>query len=349
MAKKKIKVLFHGFGRIGRSIFRKIISDKNFDVVGINEINPDPNNIAYTHNYSTLVTSNPKKFGIIRYKNKKFYIKNTSFNYYNKSQVHDLYFIKEKYDIIIDTTGRGDNGKDWKSFVKKKKNIKVLFTFHHPVSEFLMVIGANENKLKKQYQLISSSICDVVAIAPYLKLLDKHFKIISGHITTVHPVLSYQNLLSNKSISWSSPGNTYSHYALGRAAINNLIPKPTSVLKTMKPSIDTFDMNRLRCFSFRVPTQIVGSSDINLIFEKNFSVKSINQLLIKSSKNQKFKIFSTNSEPKVSIDYFNDEHSLIYDIPWSSKVGNLFHSVIWYDNENGYSARAVDNLKLIFS
>ena len=61
MAKKKIKVLFHGFGRIGRSIFRKIISDKNFDVVGINEINPDPNNIAYTHNYSTLVTSNPKK------------------------------------------------------------------------------------------------------------------------------------------------------------------------------------------------------------------------------------------------------------------------------------------------
>ena len=71
--------------------------------------------------------------------------------------------------------------------------------------------------------------------------------------------------------------------------------------------------------------------------------------LIKSSKNQKFKIFSTNSEPKVSLDYFNDEHSLIYDIPWSSKVGNLFHSVIWYDNENGYSARAVDNLKLIFS
>ena len=82
---------------------------------------------------------------------------------------------------------------------------------------------------------------------------------------------------------------------------------------------------------------------------KNFSVKSINELLLKSSKNQKFKIFSTNSEPKVSLDYFNNEHSLIYDIPWSSKVGNLFHSVIWYDNENGYSARAVDNLKLIFS
>ena len=65
-------------------------------------------------------------------------------------------------------------------------------------------------------------------------------------------------------------------------------------------------------------------------------------------KKQKFKVFSINDEPKVSLDYFNDEHSLIYDIPWSSKTGNLFHSVIWYDNENVYSSRVVDNLKIIF-
>ena len=347
MANKKIKVLFHGFGRIGRSIFRKIISDNKFDIIGINEINPDPKNIAYTHNYSSIVTSNPKRYGKLQYKNKSFYIKNKSISYYNISEVKNLNTIKEKYDVLIDTTGRGNNSKDWKTFIKKK-NVKVLFTFHHPVSEFLMVIGANENKFNKKYKLISSSICDVVAIAPYLKLLDKHFKIVCGHITTVHPVLSYQNLLSNKSISWNSPGNTYSHYALGRAAINNLIPKPTSVLKTMKPSIDTFDTNILRCFSYRVPTQIVGSSDINLVFKKNFSVKQINQILEKEVKKQRFKIFSINEEPKVSLDYFNDEHSLIYDLPWSSKTGNLFHSVIWYDNENGYSSRAVDNLKIIF-
>lgn len=347
MAYKKIKVLFHGFGRIGRSIFRKIISDKKFDIVGINEINPDPKNIAYTYNYSSIVTSNPKKFGKLEYKNNSFFIKNKSLNYYNIPEVKNLNSIKKRYDILIDTTGRGNNSKDWKLFIKKK-DVKVLFTFHHPVSEFLMVIGANEKKFNNKYKLISSSICDVVAIAPYLKLLDKHFKIICGHITTVHPVLSYQNLLSNKSISWNSPGNTYSHYALGRAAINNLIPKPTSVLETMKPSIDTFDTKILRCFSYRVPTQIVGSSDINLVFKENFSVKQINQIIKKEVNKQKFKIFSINDEPKVSLDYLNDEHSLVYDLPWSSKTGNLFHSVIWYDNENGYSSRVVDNLKIIF-
>ena len=116
----------------------------------------------------------------------------------------------------------------------------------------------------------------------------------------------------------------------------------------MKPSIDTFDTNILRCFSYRVPTQIVGSSDINLVFKKKFSVKLINQILEKEAKKQRFKIFSINEEPKVSLDYFNDEHSLIYDLPWSSKTGNLFHSVTRYDNENGYSSRVVDNLKIIF-
>ncbi len=345
---KQIKVIFHGFGRIGRSIFRQICTDKKFVIIGINEINPDPKNISYTYNFDSIVRSNLKKYGQIKFENKKFKLKNKSFNYYNFSRVEELKKIPHKYDVIIDSTGTSNNGSLWKKLIKLKKNIKIIFTFHHPVSEYLMVIGANEKKYNKKFRLISSSICDVVAIAPYLKLLDEKFKIVSGHITTVHPILSYQNLLSNKSISWSSPGNTYSHYSLGRSALNNLIPKPTSILATMKPSIDTFNVSKLKCFSYRVPTQIVGSSDINLVFQKDFSIDKINRTIYTEIKKQKYKIFSTNDEPKVSIDYLNDKHSLIYDKPWSSKSGKLFHSVIWYDNENGYSARVLDNLKIIF-
>ena len=325
---KKIKLIFHGFGRIGRSIFRKVASNKKFQIVGINEINPDPKNIAYTYNFGSLVKNNPKKYGKIEYKNKKFYLKGKHFNYYNYYSPDELIKIKDKCDVIIDSTGVSDNSQNWRKLISKKQNLKILFTWHHPISEFLMAIAANENKLKKKYKFISSSICDVVAIAPYLKFLDENFKIVNGHITTVHPILSYQNLLTNKSISWSSPGNIYSHYSLGRSALNNLIPKPTSVLETMKPSIDTFDVNRLKCFSYRVPTHIVGSSDINLVFEKNFTVNEINKLIEKKSKNQKFKIFSINAEPKVSLDYFDNEHSFIYDKPWSSKSGKLFHSVL---------------------
>ena len=57
-------------------------------------------------------------------------------------------------------------------------------------------------------------------------------------------------------------------------------------------------------------------------------INEINKLIEKKSKNQKFKIFSINAEPKVSLDYLDNEHSFIYDKPWSSKSGELFHSVL---------------------
>jgi len=66
-------------------------------------------------------------------------------------------------------------------------------------------------------------------------------------------------------------------------------------------------------------------------------------------KNQKFKIFDINFLPKVSSDYYTNEHSLIYDHNWTSKSGNMLHVVIWYDNENGYSSRVVDQINVIRS
>ena len=49
-----IRVGINGLGRIGRAIFRVNQLKKYFDVVVINDINPDIDNIAYTLNYDTL-------------------------------------------------------------------------------------------------------------------------------------------------------------------------------------------------------------------------------------------------------------------------------------------------------
>ena len=45
---KKIKVGLNGLGRIGRHIFKMCVNDPSIELVGINEINPDLNNWAYT-------------------------------------------------------------------------------------------------------------------------------------------------------------------------------------------------------------------------------------------------------------------------------------------------------------
>ena len=50
----KIKVGLNGLGRIGRNIFKMCINDPLIEIVGINEVNPDLNNWAYTLNYDSI-------------------------------------------------------------------------------------------------------------------------------------------------------------------------------------------------------------------------------------------------------------------------------------------------------
>ena len=50
---KKIRVGINGFGRIGRAIYRINHELKAFDVVVINDVNPDIQNICYSLKYDS--------------------------------------------------------------------------------------------------------------------------------------------------------------------------------------------------------------------------------------------------------------------------------------------------------
>ncbi len=62
---KKIKVAINGLGRIGRHIFKMCIDHSHIELVGINEINPDLNNWAYTLNYDSIYGQSKKKSEVI--------------------------------------------------------------------------------------------------------------------------------------------------------------------------------------------------------------------------------------------------------------------------------------------
>ena len=48
-----MKILLNGVGRIGKAILKQLVSDKNFEIVMINEINPYVKNIVYSINYDS--------------------------------------------------------------------------------------------------------------------------------------------------------------------------------------------------------------------------------------------------------------------------------------------------------
>lgn len=344
-----MKIGLNGVGRIGRHVARNILSDDRFELVHINDINPDLGNIAYTFNYDTLYGSSEKLFtasdsGLLF--NKRKHIKTT-----HEVSSEEVDWESSGVDIIIDASGVFDNVLASRKLIVEKKVKKVLITHSPSNVDFTLVLGANEKDYDHlEHNLVATSICDATAIAPVLKVVEEEFGIMSGSVTTLHPWLNYQNLLDGPASSWSHPGEVYHHYALGRAVDGNLIPKPTTALSATFKVLPKLNPENFLSFSYRTPTAIVGSADITLSISRETTSEEVKQIFSNYEDHFEWPIMRGNCDPLVSLDFKGSEYSAVVDHRWTSVAGGkLLKLVLWYDNEYGYSKRVFDQLKYIVS
>ena len=248
---------------------------------------------------------------------------------------------------MIDSSGVDNNVILSKKILSKKLS-KVIIT-HSPDKhiDFTMIFGVNEQNFNnKKHNIISSSICDASALAPVLSEIEKIYGIQNGYVTTLHPRLSYQNLLDGSLKSVSNPGHSWKNYSLGRDSISNLIPKKTTAVKAVTKCLKSLN-GKISGISFRVPTSIVCASDITLKLNKNTNKKELTNHFKRLSQTKK-NIFEYQEDSLVSMDYLGTTKSVIIDANFIEVLGsNLIKMVIWYDNEWGYSNRVVDIAKFV--
>lgn len=340
-----MRVGINGFGRIGRAVYRVNLSKKGFDVPVVNDINSDCNNIAYLLNYDTTYGGLKNKFTA----NGNFIQSaDASVTLSCTPLIDEVDWNSFGVDIVIDASGVKDNLLRAKNVIEKNASVKKILITHSPEEvEYTMVIGANEEGLKLFHNIISTSICDATAMAPVLKLIYGNFPVKGASITTVHPLLSYQNVLDGASVSWSNPQHIYSHYPLGRSVFDNIIPKPTtSVEATCK--VLGLDHTKIAQFSYRTPTTIVASADITLFLGEDTTTERVIDLFARAERAQKQNIIHISEEPLVSLDYKGSEYSAIIDSRWLSVTnGNILKIVLWYDNEWGYASRVCDQVRIL--
>ncbi|MCL2399035.1 MAG: hypothetical protein FWC91_04720 [Defluviitaleaceae bacterium] len=342
-----MRIGINGFGRIGRAIFRINMRDKIFDVPVINDINPDINNVAYMINYDTTYGSLQDSFTAVdgSIKNKtcdvsvccKQYIDHVDWNSFG-------------VDYVIDASGIKENLLRANTVLEKNPSVKKVFITHSPDEvDFTMVIGANENNLDvSKHNVISTSICDATAIAPILKLISENFELAGGAITTVHPLLTYQNVLDGEVTSWFDPNMIYSHYPLGRSVFDNIIPKPTTAIAAVFKVLPQTGIPDIASFSYRTPTTIVASADITLFTQNNTELEDVKKVLYDFEQKQSYKIIQNSEQPLVSLDYKMCEYSAVVDHRWLSVTGGkTLKLILWYDNEWGYASRVIDQITYV--
>ena len=343
-----LNVGINGFGRIGRAIFRINLKNNVFNVVAINDTNPSNENLCYMLKYDST-------YGILdaEIDNEKDFINinNCSIRTFHEKNISKVPWEKHEVDVVIDASGVYEN-LNFKDKLKDKGIIHQIVT-NTPDSENIdkyVILGVNEkNVFEDSNFLISSGICDANAVAPVLNILNTEYEIEHGFLTTLHPWLSYQNLLDGPSRSFAYPGTIIENFALGRSSINAMIPKTTSAIRASEKVLKYLE-NKFQSLSFRVPTAIVSTADISVKLKKNTTKDEIVELFNNMVLNQKLNIIKNNYEPLVSTDFIGSESSAIIDQRWTQfNDSNYLKLILWYDNEWAYGSRVVDLVNILSS
>jgi len=336
-----MRVGINGFGRIGRAITRINLQRGVFDLVAVNDINPDIHNLAYLLKYDSTYGRLPCTV-IVR--GCALEISGQSpIRAYQCNTIDAVPWGAHGVDVVIDASGIEHNLRLIPGL--KAQAVRHCVLTNAPDGEYVdkfVVIGVNEECITCDDFVLSASICDAAAFVPVIDLIERHFGVQYGSVTTLHPWLSYQRLLDGPSFSYADPGSIHSAYALGRASTMSLIPKTTSCLTASAKVLPGID-RKFVSLSYRVPTAIVSSADITAKLGSDPSRDDVVGVFEEAQRRQRYPVIFNNYEALVSVDFAGFEYSAIVDHRWTMLHGDAqLKLVLWYDNEWGYGSRIVD-------
>ena len=344
-----MNIAINGFGRIGRVLARQIYESKNINLILINDIIPSIKNIAYLLKYDSTYGRFPYE---IICKEKELEINKKKTLYSTKKNIYKINYKNKKIDVLIDSSGVEENINLAKKLIKEKKIKYYIFTMSSDLIDKEIIFGLNDKLIKKS-KVFSASICDSNAISHFLNYFKKKYQIISGSITTLHPWLSYQNLLDGAAKGIGADPNKYTpklkknlhlinNFAIGRSSVSSIIPKETTAVQVCEKLIPKI-RNKIISHSFRIPTSVVSCAEIILNLKKysSYLIKDLHEWV----KNHEY--LELSKEICTSKDFEKKCASAILDSNWTKTKKNLVKIVVWYDNEWGYSSRVIDLAKKI--
>jgi len=336
----------NGFGRIGRCVAKQVAAHDQMDLVAINDVADNVDNLLYLYNYdSHYGRANPRAERIGSTNTCR--IGRHDVEVFRQANVADAEWQRLEVDLLVDSSGITDNVTGCQKLVASGSVRKAVIT-HSPDNDVdaYVIMGVNDDTYDSaHHHVVSNTICDANAIAHVLLALDEQFGITRGMVTTLHPWLSFQNLVDGP-VPWQArPGAYWSDFSLGRSSVNAMIPKNTTVISALQPVLPTIPP-RFSALSYRVPTQVVCSADLTVDVREPTDRDGLLQFF-----NDRFDgspYVTIDDESLVSTDFVGQSQSASIDARWLNVVDErMLKVVLWYDNEWGYSSRVVDLLSMI--
>jgi glyceraldehyde 3-phosphate dehydrogenase len=322
----------NGFGRIGRNVLRAMNDEQLKKVVAINDLT-DNRTLAHLLKWDS--TAGPFN-GTVEHDDDSITVNGHRIIATAERDPAALDHGGKGVDVVLESTGffvdRDGAGKHITAGAKK-----VIISAPAKDPDLTFCIGINSDLYDPaEHHIISNASCTTNCLAPMAKVLNDTFGIEKGFMSTIHSYTGDQVVLD-------SP---HSDLRRARTAAENIIPSSTGAAKAIGLVIPELN-GKLAGGAFRVPTPTGSVTDFTAVLGKETTVEEINAAYKAAADGPLKGIFEYSEEPLVLKDIVGNPHSCILDALTTMANGNFVKVVGWYDNEWGYSNRAIDAMELV--
>jgi glyceraldehyde 3-phosphate dehydrogenase len=331
-------IALNGFGRIGRVALRiieerKKLGKSDIEIVAINDLT-SIDMLCHLLKYDSV---HGRLKGEAHFDNDSLFVNGRKITCFAEKDPKSLPWKDLNIDVVLEATGH--------FLSREKANLhllagakKVLLSAPaKDAPDATICYGVNHQLYKPDMKIVSTASCTTNCIAPVAKVIHEHFEILKASVTTIHSYTNDQRILDLP----------HEDKRRARAAALSMIPTTTGAAKAVALVLPEL-AGKFQGMAIRVPTPNVSLIDMVCQVKKSTDVSEVNTVLKKASLGQFRGILGFCEEPLVSVDMLGTDESSIVDAESTQVIGNDLVKVLsWYDNEWGFSNRAVDLLELM--
>ncbi|UCG39437.1 MAG: type I glyceraldehyde-3-phosphate dehydrogenase [bacterium] len=332
-----VKVAINGFGRIGRLVVRSAMSDPAIEFVAINDLTDAATlNYLFCHDsvHGCLPPGSHSEAA-----GDSLLIGGRPVKVLSERDPSRLPWKELGVDVVLECTGLFRKREDAARHLDAGAS-HVIISAPAKKPDITVVMGVNHGQLdREKHRVISNASCTTNCLAPVAMVLDEHFGIVHGVMTTVHAYTNDQRILDQP----------HSDLRRARAAALSMIPTTTGAASAVGEVLPQLK-GKLDGLAVRVPTPNVSLVDLTVELEKATDEASLNARMKRASEEGPLAGYLAYiEEPLVSVDFNGWEASSIFDAPLTKVVdGTMAKVLAWYDNEYGYASRLRDLTKYLY-
>ena len=325
-----MRIGINGFGRIGRLVCRALWGRPGIEIVQINDNQATAESAAHLLCFDSVHGRWDRQADAIS--ETELLIDGRRLNFSRNGTPAEVSWSAAGVEMVLECSGRFKTTEALEPYFSQGGIQRVVVGC--PVKDALNIVyGINHDLYDpNQHRLVTAASCTTNCLAPIVKVVHEQFGIRHGSITTLHDVTNTQVVVDAFK----------SDLRRSRSCLQSLIPTTTGSAKAIAMIFPELE-GKLNGHAVRIPLLNASLTDAVFELERPTSAEAVNQAFQQAAQGPLQGILGYETRPLVSIDYVNDNRSVVIDALSTMVVdGTQLKVYGWYDNEWGYSSRMAD-------